>query len=63
MNSVDLTTSAAVAAFYSRRAEQLVGIYATAVTAILVGAGMLFLFAMIRWYEVPLAPKQAKRKS
>jgi MFS family permease len=43
-------------------AEQLVGIYATAVTAILVGAGMLFLFAMIRWYVAPIATKQPKRK-
>jgi hypothetical protein len=44
-------------------AERLVGIYAAAVTAILICAGMLFLFALITWYEPPLSPKQPKRKS
>jgi hypothetical protein len=31
--------------------EQLAGVYAAAVTAILIGAGMLFLFAFVRWYD------------
>jgi hypothetical protein len=32
-------------------AERLAGIYAAAVTAILIGAGMLFLFAFVHWYD------------
>src|SRR5580658_9561011 len=31
--------------------ELLAGVYAAAVTAILIGAGMLFLFAFVHWYE------------
>ena len=31
--------------------ELLAGVYAAAVTAILIGAGMLFLFAFMHWYE------------
>jgi O-antigen ligase len=30
--------------------ERLAGVYAAGVTAILIGAGMLFLFAAERWY-------------
>jgi hypothetical protein len=32
----------------------LAGVYAAAVTAILIGAGMLFLFAFVRWYEATI---------
>jgi hypothetical protein len=32
-------------------AERLTGVYAAAVTAILTGAGMLFLFTFVYWYE------------
>jgi O-antigen/teichoic acid export membrane protein len=32
-------------------AELLAGAYAAAVTAILIGAGMLFLFAFVHWYD------------
>jgi len=31
--------------------ELLAGVYAAAVTAILIGAGMLFLFAFVHWYD------------
>lgn len=31
--------------------QLLAGVYATAVTAILIGAGFLFLFAFVYWYE------------
>jgi hypothetical protein len=31
--------------------ELLAGVYAAPVTAILIGAGMLFLFAFAHWYE------------
>lgn len=33
---------------------RLVGVYAAAVTAILVAAGMLFLFAFVRWYDATI---------
>jgi hypothetical protein len=35
--------------------ELLAGVYAAAVTAILIGAGMLFLFAFVRWYDATIA--------
>jgi hypothetical protein len=31
--------------------QRLPGVYAASVTAILIGAGMLFLFAFVHWYE------------
>jgi O-antigen ligase len=31
--------------------ELLAGVYAAVVTAILIGAGLLFLFAFVHWYE------------
>ena len=34
--------------------ELLAGVYAAAVTAILIGAGMLFLFAFVYWYEATI---------
>jgi hypothetical protein len=34
--------------------ELLAGVYAAAVTAILIGAGMLFLFAFVHWYEATI---------
>jgi hypothetical protein len=33
------------------RGELLAGVYAAAVTTILIGAGLLFLFAFVYWYE------------
>jgi hypothetical protein len=40
--------------------EQLAGVYAAAVTAILVGAGMLFLFAFVHWYDALIGQEQPK---
>ena len=40
--------------------ERLAGVYAAAVTAILIGAGMLFLFAFVRWYDALIGDKQRK---
>ena len=40
--------------------EQLAGVYAAAVTAILIGAEMLFLFAFVRWYEALIDHEQPK---
>jgi len=38
--------------------ELLAGVYAAAVTAILIGAGMLFLFAFAHWYEAIIGHEQ-----
>jgi len=40
--------------------ERLAGVYAAAVTAILIGAGMLFLFAFVRWYDALIGDEQPK---
>src|SRR5581483_7083309 len=40
--------------------ERLAGIYSAAVTAILIGAGMLFLFAFVRWYDALIGHDQPK---
>jgi hypothetical protein len=40
--------------------ERLPGVYAAAVTAILIGAGMLFLFAFVRWYDALIGHEQQK---
>ena len=40
--------------------ELLVGVYAAAVTAILIGAGMLFLFAFVYWYDATIGDKKPK---
>jgi hypothetical protein len=34
--------------------EQLAAVYAAAVTAILIGAGMLFLFTFVHWYDATI---------
>jgi len=40
--------------------ERLAGIYAAAVTAILIGAGMLFLFTFVYWYDATIGHEQPK---
>ena len=40
--------------------ELLAGVYAAAVTAILTGAGMLFLFAFVHWYEATIGNEQPR---
>lgn len=40
--------------------ERLAGAYAAAVTAILVGAGMLFLFTIVHWYDALVGQEQPK---
>jgi hypothetical protein len=42
--------------------ELLAAIYAAAVTAILIGAGLLFLFAVVHWYEYDAAPGHEQPK-
>ncbi|HEY2529627.1 MAG TPA: hypothetical protein VGJ20_17050 [Xanthobacteraceae bacterium] len=41
-------------------AEPLAGVYAAAVTAILIGAGMLFLFTFVYWYDATIGDEQPK---
>ena len=40
--------------------ERLAGVYAAAVTTILIGAGMLFLFTFVYWYEATIGQEQPK---
>jgi hypothetical protein len=40
--------------------ELLAAVYAAAVTAILSGAGMLFLFTVVHWYDATIAHEQSK---
>ena len=40
--------------------ELLAGVYAAAVTAILIGAGMLFLFAFVYWYDAIIGGEEPK---
>ena len=40
--------------------QLLAGVYAAAVTAILIGAGMLFLFAFVHWYDAAISHEQPK---
>ena len=40
--------------------ERLAGVYAAAVTAILIGAWMLFLFAFVHWYDALIGDEQPK---
>ena len=40
--------------------ELLAGVYAAAVTAILIGAGMLFLFTFVHWYDAMIEHEHSK---
>jgi len=40
--------------------ELLAGVYAAAVTAILIGSGMLFLFTFVYWYDATIDREQPK---
>jgi purine-cytosine permease-like protein len=39
---------------------RLPGVYAASITAILIGAAMLFLFAFVHWYEALLSHEKPK---
>lgn len=43
--------------------ELLAAVYAAAVTAILIGAGMLFLFTVVHWYDATIGHEQPDRES
>ena len=42
------------------RSELSAAVYAAAVTSILIGAGMLFLFTVVHWYDATIAHEQPK---
>jgi len=52
--SMDIAALALAANAFAVPGELLVGVFAAAVTAILIAAGMLFLFAFVHWYEPTL---------
>jgi hypothetical protein len=52
--AMDLAALALAANALVVRGELSVGVYAAAVTAILIGAGLLFLFAFVHWYDAPI---------
>jgi hypothetical protein len=56
----DITALALAANAIVGLGELLAGVYAAAVTAILIGAGMLFLFAFVHWYEAIIVHEQPK---
>ena len=49
--AMDLTALALAANAIAVPVERLPGVYAASVTAILIGAALLFLFAFVHWYD------------
>jgi hypothetical protein len=58
--SMDIAALALAANAFVVPGELLAGVYAAAVTAILIGAGLLFLFAYVRWYDSTIGREQPK---
>jgi hypothetical protein len=58
--AMDIAALALAANAIVVRGELLAGVYAAAVTAILIGAGMLFLFTFVYWYEAVIGDEQPK---
>ncbi|MGD0052668.1 MAG: hypothetical protein ABSD03_12770 [Vulcanimicrobiaceae bacterium] len=52
--AMDIAALALAANAIAVPGERLAGVYAAAVTAILIGAGMLFLFAFVYWYDASI---------
>jgi hypothetical protein len=52
--AMNLTALALAANAIAVPVERLPGVYAASITAILIGAAMLFLFAFVYWYDAPL---------
>jgi hypothetical protein len=57
---MDLTALALAANALAAPIERLPGIYAAAVTAILIGAAMLFMFTFVHWYDPVLAHEESE---
>jgi hypothetical protein len=58
--AMDLAALALAANVIVVPGELLAGVYAAAVTAILVGAGLLFLFAFVHWYDATIGDEHPK---
>jgi hypothetical protein len=58
--SMDIAALALAANTIVVPGELLAGVYAAAVTAILIGAGVLFLFAFVHWYDSAIGSDQPK---
>jgi hypothetical protein len=58
--AMDLVALALAANAIAGPVERLAGVYAASVTAILIGAAMLFLFAFVHWYEALLSHEKPK---
>jgi hypothetical protein len=58
--TMDIAALALAANAFVVPGELLAGVYAAAVTAILIGAGMLFLFAFVHWYDAMIDHQQPK---
>jgi hypothetical protein len=58
--AMDIAALALAANAIVVRGELLAGVYAAAATAILIGAGMLFLFTFAYWYEAVIGDEQPK---
>ena len=58
--AMDIVALALAANAIAVPGELLAGIYAAAVTAILIDAGMLFLFTVAHWYDATIEPEQPK---
>jgi hypothetical protein len=56
--AMDITALALAANAIVVRGERLAGVYSAGVTAILIGAGMLFLFAYVHWYDAIITHEQ-----
>jgi hypothetical protein len=58
--AMDLIALALAANAIAVPVERLPGVYAASVTAILIGAAMLFLFAFVHWYDAALWSQEAE---
>jgi hypothetical protein len=56
--AMNLTALALVANAVGFFGQLLVALYAAAVTAILIGGGMLFLFTIVHWYDATIGDEQ-----
>jgi thiosulfate reductase cytochrome b subunit len=57
---MDVTALALAANAIVVPGELLAGVYAAAVTAILIAAGLLFLFAFVHWYDATIGDEHPK---
>ncbi len=58
--AMDIAALALAANAIVAHGELLAAAYAAAVTAILIGAGMLFLFTFVHWYDATIGQEQPK---